>query len=150
MVTTNTLHNAKCNYNYVPSVLLHTELIVSLFIRCTMRCEIWAQPAEVAQLVYICRALCLECRVSWVRVPPEAAHWKSDCLGCAVLLCFVACLTLLASSFLPSASLINMYSTCTLIKSVTKYTCAVLYTHVRYPISVTLISTQAATCIIPT
>ena len=32
------------------------------------------------------RALCLECRVSWVRVPPEVhvAH-----LGCAVLLCLV-------------------------------------------------------------
>ena len=35
--------------------------------------------------------------------------WKSDCLGCAVLLCLVVCLTLLASFFLPSASLINMY-----------------------------------------
>ena len=28
--------------------------------------------------------------------------WKSDCLGCAVLLCRVVCLTLLASFFLPS------------------------------------------------
>ena len=35
--------------------------------------------------------------------------WKSDCLGCAVLLCLVVCLTLLASFFLPSASLINMH-----------------------------------------
>ena len=26
-------------------------LMVSLFIRCTMRCEIWAQPAELLQLV---------------------------------------------------------------------------------------------------
>ena len=34
---------------------------------------------------------------------------KSDCLGCAVLLCLVVCLTLLASFFLPSAFLINMY-----------------------------------------
>ena len=61
---------------------------VSLFIRRTMRC----------------RALCLECRVSWVRVPPEAAPFfrKSDYLGCAVLLCVVVCLTLLASFFLPS------------------------------------------------
>ena len=25
--------------------------------------------------------------------------WKSDCLGCAVLLCLVVCLTLLASLF---------------------------------------------------
>ena len=40
--------------------------------------------------------------MSWVRVPPEAAHRKSDCLGCAVLLCLVVCLTLLASFFLPS------------------------------------------------
>ena len=57
------------------------------------------------------RALCLEYRVSWVRVPPEAAHFsrKSDCLGCAVLLCLV-CLTLLASFFLPSHfSFKNMY-----------------------------------------
>ena len=29
--------------------------------------------------------------------------WKSDCLGSAVLLCLVVCLTLLASFFLPSA-----------------------------------------------
>ena len=35
--------------------------------------------------------------------------WKSDCLGCAVLLCLIVCLTLLASFFLLSASLINMY-----------------------------------------
>ena len=56
------------------------------------------------------RALCLEYRVSWVRVPPEAAHFsrKSDCLGCAVLLCLV-CLTLLASFFL-----ISHLKTCTL------------------------------------
>ena len=27
---------------------------------------------------------------------------KSDCLGCVVLLCFVVCLTMLASFFLPS------------------------------------------------
>ena len=39
--------------------------------------------------------------MSWVRVPPEAAR-KSDCLGCAILLCLVVCLTLLASFFLPS------------------------------------------------
>ena len=42
-----------------------------------------------------------ERRVLWVRVPPEAAHF-SDCLGCAVLLCLVVCLTLLVSFFLPS------------------------------------------------
>ena len=44
-------------------------------------------------------SLCLECRVSWVQIPSEAA----------VLLCFVVCMTLLASFFLPSSSLINMY-----------------------------------------
>ena len=33
---------------------------------------------------------------------------QSDCLGCVVLLCFVVCMTLLASFFLPSSSLINM------------------------------------------
>ena len=32
-----------------------------------------------------------------------------DWLGCAVLLCLVVCMTLLAHFFLPSASLINMY-----------------------------------------
>ena len=35
---------------------------------------------------------------------------KSDCLGCAVLLCLVVCMTLLSSFFLPSASLIDMYT----------------------------------------
>ena len=41
------------------------------------------------------------CRVSWVRVPPKAAHFlrKSDCLGCTVLLCLAVCLTLLAYFF---------------------------------------------------
>ena len=55
------------------------------------------------------RVFCLECGVSWVRIPSEAANllWKSDCLGCAVLLCLVVCITLLASFFLPSSSLIN-------------------------------------------
>ena len=57
-----------CMWFHYPGLLLHTELIGSLFIRCTVRCEIWVQPAELP------RYLCLECRVSWVRVPPEAAH----------------------------------------------------------------------------
>ena len=30
---------------HYPGLLLHTELLVSLFIKCTMRCEIWVQPA---------------------------------------------------------------------------------------------------------
>ena len=33
---------------HYPSLLLHTDLTVSLFIRCTMRCENWAQPAELS------------------------------------------------------------------------------------------------------
>ena len=33
----------------------------------------------------------------------------SDYLWCAVLLCFVVCMTPLASFFLPSSSLINTY-----------------------------------------
>ena len=40
---------------------------------------------------------------------------KSDCLGCAVLLCLVVCVTLLASSFLPS----HLSLTCTYM-----YVCA--------------------------
>ena len=46
--------------------------------------------------------------MSWVRVPPEAAHFsrKKDCLGCAVLLCLV-CLFDLASFF--HLSFKNMY-----------------------------------------
>ena len=60
--------------------------------------------------VRTCRALCLEYRVSWVRVPPEAAQGKVTALG--VLCCFAlfVCLTLLASFFLPShLSFKNMY-----------------------------------------
>ena len=59
------------------------------------------------------RALCLGYRVSWVRVPPEAAHFflgKVTALG--VLCCFAlfVCLTLLASFFLPSHLLFkNIY-----------------------------------------
>ena len=34
---------------------------------------------------------------------------KIDCLGCAVLLCLVVCLTLLASFFLSSHLSLNMY-----------------------------------------
>ena len=61
-----------------------------------MRCEIWAQPAELPWHIYMYmymymsagRALYPECRVSWVRIPSEVIfHYKkSDCLGCAVLL----------------------------------------------------------------
>ena len=62
---------------------------------------------QVAQLVELC---CLECRVSWVRsyLKQLIFLWKSDCLGCAVLLCLVVCLTLLASVF-PLHLSLNMY-----------------------------------------
>ena len=61
------------------------------------------------------RALCLECGVAWVRIPPKAADryllWKSDGLGCAVLLCLVVCLILLAiaiaSLFLPPRAFVG-------------------------------------------
>ena len=39
--------------------------------------------------------------------PPANALHVHDCLGCAVSLCLVVCLTLLASFLLPSASLIK-------------------------------------------
>ena len=48
----------------------------------------------------------------YIYIPPKAAHfffWKSDFLGCVVLLFLVVCMTLLASFFLLSLSLINMY-----------------------------------------
>ena len=41
-----------------------------------MRCEIWAQPAELPRSS-VGRALCLEYRVSWVRVPPEAVFFTA-------------------------------------------------------------------------
>ena len=42
--------------------------------------------------------------LSWFESHPRQLIFlrKSDCLGCAVLLCLVVCLTLLASFFLPS------------------------------------------------
>ena len=60
-------------------------------------------PSQLSCLVSsVGRALCLEYRVSWVRVPPVFSR-KSDCLGCAVLLCLV-CLFDLACFFLSSFS----------------------------------------------
>ena len=42
------VHGVWCHWWFhYPGLLLHTELMVSLFIRCTVRCEIWAQPAEL-------------------------------------------------------------------------------------------------------
>ena len=50
---------------------------------------------------------------------------ESDCLGCAVLLCFVVCLTLLASFFLPSHLSLTCLYTC-IVQSVLYY---IMYTH---------------------
>ena len=81
-------------------VHVHVPVHASLV---SQRCEICSQLSCLGSSVG--RALCLEYRVSWVRVPPEAAHFsrKSDCLGCAVLL-FLACLFDLACFFLSSFS----------------------------------------------
>ena len=66
--------------------------------------------------------------MSWVRVPPEAAHFFLGKSGCAVLLCLV-CLTLLASFFLSShLSFKNMYSTSSLIKCTVMYVMFCIYT----------------------
>ena len=116
---------------HYPGLLLHTELMVSLFIRCTMRCEIWAQLSCLGSSVG--RALCLQCRVSWFESHLRQLIFsrKSDCLGCAVLLCIVClfvCLPLLASFFL----LISHLKTCTcsLYDSVISYvTCTCTCIH---------------------
>ena len=59
------------------------------------------------------RVLCLECTLSVVGSSPTWGSsfffWKSDCLGCAVLLCLVVCLTLIDSFFLLVYTCIYMY-----------------------------------------
>ena len=56
--------------------------------------------------------VCLEYRVSWVRVPPEAG--KVTALGMLCCFALFVCLTLLTSFFLPShLSFKNMYVCCT-------------------------------------
>ena len=44
----------------------------------------------------------IQCTVYMSHVRQLIFLRKSDCLGCALLLCLVVCMTLLASSFLPS------------------------------------------------
>ena len=57
------------------------------------------------------RALCLECGVSWVRIPPEAAHFSLEkCLPCFVLFFIRPCLLL-------SFFLLHLSLTCTFIPS---------------------------------
>ena len=50
---------------------------------------------------------------------------KNACLGYTVLLCLVVCLTLLASSFLPSASLISSVYVYLLRTKIHVYTCKI-------------------------
>ena len=69
------------------------------------------------------RALCLECRVSWVQVPPEAAHFSQE-MSCLPWVCCVAlpcCLFDLACFFF-HLSLTYMY-----------YTNSILYVHTHSP-----------------
>ena len=58
-------------------------------------------PGQRRDVTYVSRLQVYTC--AWPVHP-----WKIDCLGCAVLLCLVVYLTLLAPFFLPSSSLINM------------------------------------------
>ena len=51
---------------------------------------------------------CAECREFESHPRQLIFLQKSNCLGCAVLLCFVVSMALLASFFLPSESLVNM------------------------------------------
>ena len=52
---------------------------------------------------HVCKQTGLTCTCGFESHPSQLIFLrKSDCLGCAVLLCLVVCLTLLASSFLPS------------------------------------------------
>ena len=90
---------------HYPGLLLHTELMVSLFIRCTMRCA--SQLNCLGSLVV---ALCLEHSRQSVECRGFESHprqliflRKSDCLGCAVLL-YLVCLFDLACFFLSSFS----------------------------------------------
>ena len=93
------------------SLLVHVHafsFILSWWLACSsgVLWDVRFGPSQLSCLgSSVGRALCLEYRVSWVRVPPEAAHFsrKSDCLGCAVLLCLV-CLFDLACFFLSSFS----------------------------------------------
>ena len=49
LFTTRAVFRPSCTecYNSRVCACLHIELTVSLFIRCTMRCKTWAQPAEL-------------------------------------------------------------------------------------------------------
>ena len=81
----------------------HAELTVSLFIRCTMSCEIWAQPAEQGSSVVERSVWSVEC-CGFESHPRQLIFLrKTDCLGCAMLLCLVACCFFLPSRIIPQA-----------------------------------------------
>ena len=93
-----TILTSQCWPNYTPLNVGPTTLTSQC-----CQCTLYIQTMHI-MYIYRCTcgiALCLECRVSWVRVPPKATHFlrKSDCLGCAVLPCLVVCLTLLLASY---------------------------------------------------
>ena len=76
--------------------------IVSLFIRCTMRCEIWASHLCCFRSSVVEHSRqSVECRGFESHLRQLIFLRKSDCFLCAVLLCLVVvCLTLFASFFL--------------------------------------------------
>ena len=66
------------------------------------------------------RALCLECGVSWVRVPPETAHFSfKKCLPW-VCLCYFACFFLLPSFFISHYHVHTRRNILTLVYNVLK------------------------------
>ena len=78
----------------IPSVYIHIGVIrMTLIFICSgnRTCS-----AVVERSVYS-----IECRGFESHPRQLIFLWKRDCLGCAVLLCLVVCLTLLASFFLP-------------------------------------------------
>ena len=96
-------------------IILHIQLIVSLFIRCTTIYEIWAQPAEMP---WELRPLCLECRGFEYHLRQLIVLRKSHRIRCA---CIVVCLTLFACFFLPSSS--SLIKICTCTSHTQHYTC---------------------------
>ena len=94
-------------------------------------------PTCVHVYIHICIctcihvSTCIECRVFESHPMQLIFLWKSDCLGCAVLLCLV-CLFDLACFFLPSfSSLIkNMYAYVHEYMHMYMYTCICTCIHV--------------------
>ena len=50
-------------------------------------CPFRTQSASALHTCTVFSKTCLECRMSWVWVPPEAAQLKNDCLGWVVFCC---------------------------------------------------------------